>query len=313
MFQGNPILRRPSSWYLSGVMELPGHRRIPTRNRRQTMDWGLVLMSQGIAATIDDGADGGGWCLWVPTPEYPAALRAIRLYRWENRHWRWRQPLPWRGFHFDWKILLWALLLTVFHSVSFASGTAMEVAGCMDNRAVRLGEWWRIFSAMLLHANAAHLVSNISLGVVLLGLAMGRYGSGAGLLAAYLAGAAGNLAGLVLYPPSHRSLGASGMVMGGLGLLAVQSVPLLRRGVLGRKYVLRGLLAGLMLFVLLGLSPETDVVAHFGGFLAGLALGAVLVSLPKSWRNSTADTAAAIIFGGLLVVTSWLAFRRGLP
>jgi len=289
-------------------MELPGHSRIPTRNRRQTMDWGLVLMSQGIEATIDEGADGGGWCLWVSTAEYPAAMRAIRLYLWENRHWHWRQRLPWRGFHFDWKVVFWALLLIAFHSVSSSSGGAVELAGRMDSTAVRAGQWWRIFSAMLLHADVAHLVSNLTLGLVLLGLAMGRYGSGTGLLAAYLAGAAGNLAGLLLYPEPHYGVGASGMVMGGLGLLAVHSVTLLRHGAAGRKYVLRGLLAGLMLFVLFGLSPETDVVAHFGGFVAGLVLGGILVTLPRSWQNAKADAAAALLFCGLLISTGWLAF-----
>jgi tetrahydromethanopterin S-methyltransferase subunit E len=57
------------------------------------------------------------------------------------------------------------------------------------------------------------------------------------------------------------------------------------------------------------LSPETDVVAHFGGFVTGLALGGVLVSLPNSWQNPQTDAAAAIVFGGLLITTGWLAFR----
>lgn len=290
-------------------MERPGHFRIPTRNRRQTMDWGLVLLSQGIAATIDDGAEGGGWGLWVTEDEHAAALRAIRLYQWENRHWRWRQPLPWRGFHFDWKVVLWTGLLAVIHFIDFSSNGAVQAAGRMDSAAVRAGEWWRIFTAILLHADIAHLVSNLSLGVVLLGLAMGRYGSGAGMLAAYLAGAAGNLAGLLIYPEPHYGVGASGMVMGGLGLLAIQSVALLRRGAPGRKYVLRGILAGLLLFTLYGLSPGTDVVAHLGGFVTGVVLGGVLTSLPQRWKNSKMDNAAAILFGALLLVTSWRAFR----
>jgi membrane associated rhomboid family serine protease len=274
------------------------------------MDWGLVLMSQGIEATIDDGAaDGTGWCLWVATADHPAATRAIRLYQWENRHWHWRQPLPWRGFHFDWKVTVWASLLVVVHSLGYRSGGAVENAGCMDNAAVRAGQWWRIFTAMLLHADVAHLVSNVSFGVILLGLAMGRYGSGTGLLAAYLAGAAGNLAGLALYPTPHFGVGASGMVMGGLGLLAAQSTMLLRQGAVGRKYVLRGVLAGVLLFALFGLSPETDVLAHFTGFVTGLALGVLLASLPKRWQNPKTDAAAAIVLGGLLVTTGWLAFH----
>jgi hypothetical protein len=63
------------------------------------------------------------------------------------------------------------------------------------------------------------------------------------------------------------------MAMGGLGMLAIQSLKLLRQNPINRKYVLRALMAGLMLFVLFGLSPETDVVAHFIGIMAGLLLG----------------------------------------
>jgi membrane associated rhomboid family serine protease len=295
--------------YFSCGMELAGHSRIPSRTRRQTMDWGLVLMSQGIAATIDDGADGAGWGLWVSTAEYPAALRAIRLYRLENRQWHWRQPLPWRGFAFDGKVLFWGLLLVAVHVASLTSQADFQLAGRMDSAAVRGGEWWRVFTAMLLHADVAHLMSNVSFGLVFLGLAMGRFGSGLGLLAAYLAGAAGNVAGLLCYPEPHFGLGASGMVMGGLGLLAAQSVTLLRRGFIGRKQMLRSLLAGLMLFVLFGLSPGTDVLAHFTGFSMGLALGGVLLLLPPSWKNRKTDAAAAMIFGGVLVGTGWLAFH----
>ena len=290
-------------------MEPPGHIRIPTRTRDRTMEWGLVLMSQGIVAAIDDGADGPGWCLWVPAADQPAALRAICLYRLENRHWHWRQPLPWRGFAFDWKVFFWGLLLVAVHVTGLRAPANFQLNGCLDNAAVRAGEWWRIFSAMLLHADAVHLVSNVTFGMIFLGLAMGRYGSGLGLLAAYLAGAAGNVAGLLIYPESHRGLGASGMVMGGLGLLAIQSLSLLRHGFIGRKQMLRGLLGGVMLFVLFGLSPETDVVAHFTGFVAGLALGAILLWLPPGWQNRGTDSAAGIILAGLLAATGWLAFR----
>src|ERR1017187_2034876 len=263
-------------------MEPVGQSRIPTRTHRQTMDWGLVLMSQGIAATIDDGADGAGWGLWVSTTDHPAALQAIQLYQSENRHWRWRQPLPWRGFPFDWKVSLWGVLLVAFHIASRTLRPDFQLAGCMDNSAVRAGQWWRVFTAMLLHVDAAHLISNVSFGVIFLGLAMGRYGSGVGLLASYLAGAAGNVAGLCFYPDPHFGVGASGMVMGRLGLLAAQSVTLLRYGFIGRKQALQGVLAGLMLLVLFGFSPGPDVLAHFAGFLPGLVLGALLLRLPRS-------------------------------
>lgn len=273
------------------------------------MDWGLVLASQGISAIIDEGADGPGWGLVVAASDYPNAMEAIRLYRLENRHWRWRQPLPWRGVVFDWRVGFWGILMVMFYFLSQMSRPDFQAAGCMNNSAVLAGEWWRIFSAMLLHANVGHLAANVSLGMVLLGLAMGRFGTGMGLLAAFLAGAGGNVAGLLLYPASHLGVGASGMVMGGLGMLAAQSVQLVRSNSLSRANVLKGVLGGVMLFAFFGLSPDADVIAHLGGFVTGLLLGVVLLSTPAAWQNYKTDMAAAIGFIGLLVTTSWLAFR----
>ena len=92
-------------------------------------------------------------------------------------------------------------------------------------------------------------------------------------------------------------------------MLAIQSLKFLRQNPISRKYVLRALMAGLMMFVLFGLSPETDVVTHFVGFVTGLLLGGLLLLLPRSWRNPKIDLAAGIILCGLMVLSSALAFR----
>ncbi|HEV2692573.1 MAG TPA: hypothetical protein VG347_06715, partial [Verrucomicrobiae bacterium] len=80
---------------------------IPARNRRQVMDWALVLASQGIGATIEHESEGAGWGLVVAAADREAAVRAIRLYRIENRYWHWRQPLVVQGVLWEWKVLFW--------------------------------------------------------------------------------------------------------------------------------------------------------------------------------------------------------------
>src|SRR6516165_3659114 len=239
-------------------MEYAGLSRIVCRNRRQTMDWALVLASQGIEAVIDGGDE--GWGLIVKTTDYPAAVEAVRLYRLENRRWRWRQNVG-QEFVFDWGVLIWVALLVLVFMFSQTIRLDWERSGCMDNSAVLSGEWWRLFTAVLLHANVAHLAANLAFGAILLGLAMGRFGWGMGLLAAYLAGVMGNVAGLLIYPGRHLGVGASGMVMGGLGLLAVQSLSHFQEHPVRRKLVARSFSAGVILFALYGLSPESDVVA----------------------------------------------------
>jgi len=153
----------------------------------------------------------------------------------------------------------------------------------MDNAAVRAGEWWRLFRAIWLHADIAHLALNVTLGTVLIGLAMGRYGAFIGLGCAFLAGAGGNVAGLLIYPATHLGVGASGMVLGGLGMLAAQSLRMNWRNPVARSRALKGAIAGVLLFVMFGLSPEAnvDVIAHGGGFGTGFLLGAIATKFEK--------------------------------
>jgi membrane associated rhomboid family serine protease len=176
----------------------------------------------------------------------------------------------------------------------------------MEVSALSHGEWWRLFTATWLHANVAHLATNAVFGFLFLGLAMGRYGPGVGLLAAYLAGVGGNGVDWLVYDANQRGLGASGVVMGALGLLTIPPVALFRqRRARAFKLMTAALLSGALLFAFLGVSPEADVVAHFGGFASGILLGLLLALAPKlgqrPWVNFTAG-----IFFVVFVILPWL-------
>jgi membrane associated rhomboid family serine protease len=271
------------------------------------MDWSLVLVSQGIGTTIAQAEDGTGWSLLVSERDYANALRAIRQYRLENRGWPWQQAVFRPGFLFDWGSLAWVLLACLFYCLGARAD--LQSAGLMDSVAVAHAQWWRLFTAMWLHADLAHLATNVTMGLVLLGLAMGRYGTGVGLLAAYLAGAGGNLIAGLVSLQSHRSLGASGMVMGSLGLLAVQSFSLWRQTPHAIKYILSGICGGVMLFVLLALAPGTDVMAHLGGFAGGVLLGALLSLVPEVAQKPRTNVFSGLLFTLLVVAPWWLALR----
>jgi len=289
----------------------PALASICARSQRRALDWSLVLASQGIEAVIEHFPDGGGWVLLVERHELERALAAIRQYRLENRGWAWRQRLAWSGLTFHWGALLWCWVLVLFYWLSEALGAPIMDAAAMDSVAARGGQWWRLFTAAFLHADVGHLAANVSTGFLVLGLAMARCGPGWALLAALLAGAGGNLAGLLLHLKPYHGLGASGMVMGGLGLLAAQSVPLLRQSPRAWRQVLAGLLSGSLLFILMGLNPASDVVAHLGGFVSGLLLGAGLARLPGSLaQNPKVDRVAGALAAGLALVTWGLALWR---
>jgi rhomboid protease GluP len=131
-----------------------------------------------------------------------------------------------------------------------------------------------------------------------------------GLLAAYFAGVGGNVLSWAVATQPHLGLGASGMVMGCLGLLAIQSVSLWRKTSRVGKEFLVGLSGGVLLFVLLGVAPGTDVVAHFGGFLSGLVLGIVLAPWIRSVRKPLPNLIGILCFIVLFLWPWWLAFRH---
>lgn len=278
--------------------------RISARSRRQAMDWSLVLLSQGIESIIERNET--GWELSLPVDEYEHAIAILRQYQRENRHWSWQRQVFKGGLVFDWASISWVILLLFFYWLTPVYH--FKATGVLDIAAVNHGQWWRIFTAIWLHADVEHLATNAAMGFVLLGLTMGRFGTGTGLFSAYLAGVSANAIECVTAAEQHYSLGASGMVMGSLGILATQSF-FLWRTQYGRKFVLSAVAAGLMLFVLFGLAPGTDIVAHFGGFVIGLAFGGVLSISRRITHRPVFSFFCGLIFVCLIIIPWWKASK----
>jgi membrane associated rhomboid family serine protease len=131
------------------------------------------------------------------------------------------------------------------------------------------------------------------------------------LLAAFLAGAAGNLASLLLNAKPFYGLGASGMVMGALGMLSAQTLRWDGRSEGTLKRRLAGVVAGIMLFTLYGLAPGTDMPAHLGGFVTGLLLGVGMVFAPIEFlHNRKTNIVTGLLLLALLTVTWGLALTH---
>lgn len=286
------------------------YARIAAQSKRQAMDWSLVLASQDIHPIIAPPADSRAWSLLVEPDQYERALAAIRQYRLENRGWAWRRELPGAALEVHVGALFWCLFLAFGHWAATFALPQLEVAGRMDNVRVRAGEWWRLFTALFLHADLAHLMANVTFGVVILGFAMARFGPGITLLCTYLSGALGNVAGLLFYAHPYTGVGASGMMMGALGLLCIHSFGLWRQSPKAARYVLSGVIAGFLLFILFGVSPRSDILAHLGGFLAGLFFGSILAFFPqRSLEKHSLNLAALGLLLTLVVLTWSWAFR----
>ena len=163
------------------------------------------------------------------------------------------------------------------------------------------GEWWRIVTAMFVHAGIIHLATNMwclwnlgLLGEPLIGPL--------GVLAAYLfSGAAGNLLSIgvaMLGTDAIRTggpggVGASGAVFGLAGVLIVllksRRLPIPPKELSGlRRYVIY---FALINFVIgfggnrLNLGVNIDNMAHLGGFLGGILFALPLVPMLGSPRS----------------------------
>jgi membrane associated rhomboid family serine protease len=174
--------------------------------------------------------------------------------------------------------LLWAVAVVAVFGCQQEWPGRLEAAGVLDARAVfDHGEYWRLGTALFLHANVGHLVANTVSGIFAFAAVLATLGRRRGWLLLALAALAGNLAAAALnYPFPYRSLGASTAIVAALGLLTGRAVRVLRQRHRPWRWrpVLVPLAAGLALLGLFGAGgPNTDVEAHLAGFTAGLALG----------------------------------------
>jgi membrane associated rhomboid family serine protease len=281
---------------------------IPASTRRQAMDWSLALISQGIESVVERTE--AGWGLQIEARDLERALETIGLYRRENRGMAWHRQLAWPPFSFHFGAVWWCVALVVFAWLAWSPGLSLQVSGRMDSIAVSNGAWWRLFTSTALHADVAHLAANLAIGFCLVGLAMGRFGPGIALLAISLAGAGGNLVGFLVHSRPYQGVGASGMVMGALGLLGTQLFAVRRFNSIGARYAVTGVLATLMLFVLIGLNPSSDVAAHLGGLISGFLIGILLAAVPYSRLHSQRLNVAAVLALGALVTLTWVLALR---
>jgi membrane associated rhomboid family serine protease len=105
-----------------------------------------------------------------------------------------------------------------------------------------------------------------------------------------------------MYSEPHQSLGASGMVMGALGMLTVQSFSFWRKYPFGRRLFFRAFAAGALVLALIGFSPGSDIAAHVGGFIAGAIFGCALGYAPAAQlRNGPANVGAILALAALLL------------
>lgn len=130
------------------------------------------------------------------------------------------------------------------------------------------GQWWRLVTAMFLHAGLLHIGMNLWC-LFDLGPTVESLFSSTKFIVLYLAAGVAGFLLSVWWSPFGLSVGASGAILGLIGILIGASF---HHGGLGREY--RGQLWRWLIYIFIfGLFFNIDNAAHVGGLVLGALLG----------------------------------------
>ena len=252
------------------------------RDQKLAEEWALVLLAQGLSPTMRQSS--AGVVLSVPEGEMDRARAALLAYESEN------SPSVADGAVAVWSASSLAVsavvgaLVILFFIVTVATNSTMSwfEQGSADARRIIGGEFWRTVTALTLHADVAHAVSNAIALALFLAAVSSALGVGLGGALILLAGAGGNLANAFLQGASHVSVGASTSVFGAVGMLGALGLVTRRRRAASRRRAWLPVAAALALLGMLGTGgARVDVWAHFFGFLVGGVLGVLAANLTQ--------------------------------
>ena len=279
-----------------------------TGDPRLAEEWELVLLTQGLSPSLRRTP--AGMMLSVPESERAEAFASLAAYDRENR-----KPAP-HIERLDSGSLIAGtavgLMLLLFYSITaqWSPGLSWLARGSADAERILQGELWRAVTALTLHADIAHVLSNaVAIALFFSALSSIVGGGVAGALVVF-AGAGGNFATALLHGSSFVSVGASTAVFAAVGLLGSLGVTRRRRSTLSWRRAWIPLAAALALLGMLGSSgPRVDIWGHLFGLLVGAGLGLLVgltaprvLGLASQWACGT----AAVV----TVIYCWtLAFR----
>src|SRR5262249_50176846 len=253
----------------------------------------------------------GSFALLVPEESVTTAATHLKAYT-EEIFSRQLDPSPIRAHPGAWlgSAGYAAVLAIVTHcAASGVLGFDWFSSGELVPGLVRNGELWRVVTALTLHVDFGHLITNLGFGLLFGYLAGQLLGPGIAWASIVAAGAFGNFLDALLMPPTHSAIGASTAVFSTLGLVAAYSWRRRSGRAASWPYRWAPLIAAVALLALLGTGGEhTDVLAHLTGFFAGTVLGVAFGSRsaqsgrPLAQALAGASTLAVIVGAWVLAL-----------
>ena len=286
----------------------------PSRSRVQL--WALVLDARSVPCRLEHDA-GGGAC-WCRPATLTGPAKSCGSLRRKTAN---RPPVapPAHPLAENTLATLSVLvLLATFHNltqldVTLPAFSQPDWVGLGNAQAARIldGQWWRLVTALTLHADTLHLVSNLAIWRHLCRIPLPRARLRGLAWSLLLGGRSPRQPGqCIRATPGHSSVGASTTVFGAVGILAALSLVRYRQQ-LQRRWPLP-VASALALLALLGTEGKTPHLgAHLFGFLFGMCLAPITEYLlgrygcPGRLLNALLALLSAVV-----VVAAWWAVNR---
>jgi rhomboid protease GluP len=258
----------------------------------------------------------GGFAVMVSEDSLAAAQKNLREVAEETLAGQVQTPAPvavahpnaWLG-----SVLYAMVLMAIAYAAGIDSfGVDWFELGSINGAVPGTHEWWRVFTALTLHGDVAHLAGNLVFGIVLGYFGSIIVGGGIAWTGIVLGAALGNTLDVLLMPPSNSSIGASTAVFAALGLISAHAWRQGNATGLRRVKQWAPLVAGVMLLALTGMGGEnTDIVAHVTGFISGCLFGVILgrMNQERFKKRSVQVTAAAFTVAAVAAAWAWALVR----
>lgn len=284
-----------------------------TDNSQVALEWCAVLASQKIDFELS--REGDLWLFCIPEPDFKNAEKNISEYEQERQSFNknleeFNTPSTPLELGKSLPFIFCSIFLLLFHMIT---GPVKPKApyfneGTLNSAALfKQGEWWRLITALSLHADFPHVMSNCLFLIIFATIASFQVGPGVALISILISGIAGNLSTVgILGFKSYSSLGASTAVFGALGIItALGWLEYSKKATrLTKLKKWAPLVAGLALLSFTGTAPGTDLIAHLFGFIWGLVIG-LFINKIKSYKNQFIMQGILYVISFLIVFFAW--------
>ncbi|CAE8691484.1 unnamed protein product [Polarella glacialis] len=231
----------------------------------------------------------------------------------------------WRSFLLSWACLLgFAQVIALAGVIALSGGHmpleenpmigphyhALDPAGAKNAARIKVfDEWWRLLSAVMLHAGWLHLAGNLIIQLRTGAMLEVLFGHSAWLLIYIISGAYSELCSCVINP-SKLGVGSSGALCGLVGawlsfilITWNQTLPL---DVKARNVQAFSVGFSIIIIVASSFLPLMDFAAHIGGLIMGISLAMVLFAgrlqhMPSRWATRIAGFCLGSAFLGFTV------------